>query len=368
MTKEYTYRYRIYPDTNQVIQLAKTFGCTRYVYNHYLEMSKDKAYKSKVENNNNCNRELKQELSWLKEVDKFSITNSIYNLDNAFKRFFNNLGGYPKFKKKSNMQSYQTNFTNNNIEVLGNTIKLPKLARVLARVHRPIDGNIVNATIKKYPSGHYYVCILVNREIQVKEEADGIIGLDMGLTDFVTDNYGNKMNDPKALLKLMRKLVKEQQRLSVKTKGSNNYRKQRIKLSRIHENISNIRNDFINQLSSKIVNDNQVIIVEDLSIKKMMMESNLAKRLADVSISEFINKLEYKSRWYGRLFIKIDKYYASSQICSFCESKNPEVKDLSVRNWVCPTCHMEHDRDINAAENIVNRGMDILFDKYSLAI
>ena len=357
MIRQITYKYRIYPSDEQIIQLAKTFGCCRFVFNHYLDSSKDNNYKSKVSNNNNCNRELKIEYSFLNEVDKFALTNSIKTLDNAFKRFFSKLGNYPKFKSKRHIQSYQTNYTNNNIEVLEKGIKQPKLGKVKAKVHREIEGRIINATVKKYSSGKYYVCILVEKEIHLKEEEDSVIGLDMGLTNFITDNKGNKVSDPKALSSLEKKLSIEQRKLSLKKKGSNNYDKQRIQVARVHERIENIRNNFLEQLSTKIVNENQVIVVEDLSIKKMMEERNLSKRLSDVSIATFIKKLEYKSKWYGRVFIKVGKYYPSSQVCSCCGNKNPLVKDLSIRAWECPICHTEHDRDINAAINILEEGI-----------
>ena len=361
MLQQYTYKYRIYPSLEQVIQLSKTFGCTRYIFNYYLDKSQNNNYKSKVENNNHCNRTLKEELPWLKEVDKFAITNSIYNLDNAFKRFFNKISDKPKFKSKRCMQSYQTNYTNNNIEVLDKAIKLPKLGKVRAKIHRELKGTIINATIKKYPSGKYYVFILANREITKMKEVDHIIGLDMGLSHFITDNNGNTIADPKALKRLEEKLAIEQRKLSIITKGTNKYNKQRIKVARVHDRIDNIRNDFLNKISTTVVKENQIIIVEDLNIKKMMEESNLAKRLSDVSISSFINKLEYKSKWYGRTLVKVGKYFASSQICSFCGIKNALIKDLSIRKWQCPECNMEHDRDVNAASNILMEGINKLF-------
>jgi len=354
---QYTYKYRIYPNSEQETLLVKTFGCTRFVFNYFLGLSKDNKYKNKTENNNQCNRELKIEFPFLKEVDKFAITNSIYNLDNAFKNFFRKQNKYPKFKSRRHIQSYQTNFTNNNIEIFSDSIKLPKLGKIIAKVHRELEGRIINATVKKYPSGKYYVCILVEKDIEIKKEVNSIIGIDMGLNSFITDNQGNKINDPKALESLEKKLSIYQQKLSLKKKGSNNYHKQRIRIARVHERISNIRNDFLEQLSSKIVNENQVIIVEDLSVKEMMRNSYLAKRLSDVSISSFIEKLEYKSKWYGRVFIKVNKYFPSSQICSFCGEQNTSVKDLSVRNWKCSICNMEHDRDENAAINILHQGI-----------
>jgi len=353
----YTYRFQIYPDDIQIIQLAKTFGCARFIYNYYLGISKDNNYKNKTENNNNCNRMLKKELVWLKEVDKFVITNSIYNLDSSFKHFFSHGYGYPRFKSKSNNQSYQTNYTNNNIEVLNNYIKLPKLGKVRSKVHRPVEGRIINATVKKYSSGCYCVCVNVEKEILQTKGQQNVIGLDMGLKDFAVDNLGNKYTNPEALKYLEYKLIKEQRKLSLKTKRSNNFYKQVQKISMIHNKIENKRNDYLHKLSSSIINENQVIIVEDLDVESMKQNKLISKKISDVSISKFIRMLEYKSNYYGRIFMKVNRYFASSQLCHTCGYKNKEVKNLSIRNWTCPSCLEEHDRDINASINILEYGL-----------
>ena len=358
---EYTYSFRIYPNDNQKVQLAKTFGCCRFIYNYFLDDFNKEGYISKFTKNNKCNRELKSEHLWLKEVDKFAITNSIYNLDNACKRYMSNLSGKPKFKKKSGMQSYQTNYTNNNIEVLDNFIKLPKLGLVSAKVHRKIKGTIVNATIKKYADNKYKVMILVRREISVLDKSSYIVGIDMGVSDFVVDSCGNSYQGPKSLINNYDKIGELQRQLSLKKRGSNNYHKLQNKINKLYDKCNNIRNDFLHKLSTSIINENQVIVIEDLDVKSMFQTKKLAKVLGDVSISKFINMLEYKARWYGRTLIKVNRYYPSSQLCNKCGYQNKELKNYSIRNWTCPKCNCNHERDYNAANNILDKGLEMLF-------
>lgn len=253
---EYTYTYRIFPNTKQEILINKTFGSCRFIYNEFLNDFNNNGYISKYDKNNKCNNILKQEYSWLKEVDKFAISNSIYNLDNACKRYMNKLGKNPKFKKKTSLQSYQTNYTNNNIEVLDNCIKLPKLGKVKAKVHRNIEGRIINATVKRYGNNKYKVMILVKKEIKEKEKNSFIVGLDMGITSFVTDNVGNTYDSPKALIKTYEKLGKLQKELSKKKKESNNYKKLQNKINGLYDRCNNIRGDFLHKLSTTIINEN----------------------------------------------------------------------------------------------------------------
>lgn len=357
---EYTYKFRIYPNDKQEKLLAKTFGCSRFVYNKFLEMFNNDGYISKIDKNNYCNRNLKQEYPWLKEVDKFSLTNSIYNLDNACIRFMNKLSGKPKFKNKHSVQSYQTNYTNNNIEVLDKYIKLPKLGKVKAKVHRKVEGTIIKACLKKYPTGKYYVMILVRKEIDEKEKSSYITAIDMGVKTFVTLSDMTSYKAPKALLKNMDKLTKEQRKLANKIIESNNYKKQSRKIAKLYEKCNNIREDFLHKLSTTIINENQVIIVEDLNVKEMFQKKMLSKVLGDVSISKFLNMLEYKAKYYKRQLIKINRYYPSSQLCSICGYRNRRIKDLSIRNWQCPKCHSKHDRDINAANNLLSKGLEYI--------
>lgn len=359
------YKYRLYPNEEQKIQLAKTFGCARFVYNYYLAKKIElyetkKKQMSKKDCNNHCNRELKSEFVWLKEVDKFALTNAIYNLDNAFQKFFKEKAGFPKFKtKKSHKCSYTTNFTNNNIEVDfdNNKIKLPKLKWIRCKLHRKFDGQIKSATISQVPSGKYFVSILVDTEIKQLPKTNNVIGFDLGIKDFMITSDGEKIENLKTLYKYEKKLAKLQRQLAKKKKGSKNWNKQRVKVAKVHEKITNIRKDFLHKLSSRIVRENQVIVSEDLKVSNMLKNKNLAKSISDVSWSEFLRQLEYKAKWYGRIYHKINTFFASSQLCSNCGFKNEEVKDLSVREWICPNCCSKHQRDVNAAINILSRGL-----------
>lgn len=357
---EYTYSFRIYPNDEQKVVLAKTFGSCRFIYNYFLNDFNNNGYVSKITKNNICNRELKTEYPWLREVDKFAITNSIYNLDNACKRNMNKLGGKPKFKKKYGIQSYKTNYTNNNIEVLDKFIKLPKLGLVSARVHRKVEGTIINATIKKYSDNKYKVMILVKREILKKEESSYIVGIDMGVSKFATDNVGNTYESPKALIVNYNKISDLQRQLVLKKKGSNNYIKLQNKINKLYDKCNNIRNDFLQKLSTSIINENQVIVVEDLNVKKMFQTKNIAKVLGNISISKFISMIEYKGRWYGRKVIKVNRYFPSSQLCNCCNYRNKKIKDYSIRQWQCPKCGTYHNRDINAANNILDKGIELI--------
>lgn len=367
------YKYRIYPGKKQQEQIAKTFGCTRFTYNYYLALRKD-LYEtegktmSALDCNNHLNQVLKvdENYLWLKDVDKFSLTNAIYNLDSSYQNFFreikngNGEQGFPRFKsKKSNRHSYKTNFTNNNIEVdfTNNKIKLPKLKWIEAKVHRKFNGRIKSATISKAPSGKYYVSILVDTIIEPLPKTDKEVGIDLGLTDIMVDSNGNKVPNPKTLYKYEQRLAKEQRKLSKKQKGSKNFHKQRIKVARIHEKIGNIRDDFLHKQTFNIVSENQVIITESLNVKGMVRNKNLSKAISDVSWSEFTRQLEYKANWHGRIYHKIDTFYPSSQLCSSCGHQNPETKNFSIRSWTCSECKSENDRDTNAAINILNQGL-----------
>lgn len=362
------YKYRIYPTDVQKIQLAKTFGCVRFVYNNCLnkkidEYNKNKKNMSNFDCNNYVNRELKLKFDWLKEVDKFALTNAVYDMGNAYQKFYREKTGYPKFKsKRTNKYSYTTNFTNNNISVNFDEhfIKLPKLKQVKAVVHRKFDGKIKNATISKEPNGQYYVSILVEEEIKKLPKNNNKIGIDLGIKEFLVASDGNVIHNPKTLYKYQNKLAKLQRELSSKEKGSSNWNKCRIKVARLHKKISNIRNDFLHKLSSKIIHENQVVISEDLNIKNMVKNKNLSKAISDVSWSEFMRQIDYKSKWYGRTYHKTNKFFPSSQMCNCCGFQNKEVKNLNIREWTCDNCQTVHERDVNASINILKKGIEDL--------
>lgn len=365
------FKYRIYPTKEQEIQLAKTFGSCRFIYNQLLS-KKIELYKEEKKSlsYSNCSAILttmkKEEFIWLKETDKFALQNSLKALDTAYTNFFRRVKqgkgelGFPKFKSKRNHHySYKTNFTNNNIEVdfENNKVKLPKLKWVECKLHRVFNGSIKNATISKTPSGKYFVSLCVEVEHEVLSMNDNKVGFDLGIKEFIIDTNGNHIDNPRILKQYEDKLTKLQRQQAKMIKGSNNFKKQSIKIARVHERIVNIRRDFQHKLSHKIIKDNQIIISENLQVSNMLKNHKLAKAISDVSWGEFSRQLEYKALWNYRLYHKISPWFASSQLCSECGNKNREVKCLSIREWVCSECGAIHDRDENASKNILKEGL-----------
>jgi len=288
------YKYKIYPNKAQAELINKTIGCCRFVYNYYLA-KKIELYKNEQKSINytacaNDLKNLKNQYEWLKEVDSISLQQSLRDLDDAYKNFFRKIKngekqvGFPKFKSKKNpKQSYRTQNINNNIEIEGNKIKLPKLGLVKIANSRSFNGKINSCTISKTKTNKYFVSVLVEEEIQELPQSNNVIAFDLGIKEFLVTSDGEMIDNPKILSKYEYKLVKLQRKLAHKQKGSNRYKKQALKIAKLHEKIRNIRTDFLHKLSSRIINENQVIISEDLNVKGMVQNHRLAKAINDVS-------------------------------------------------------------------------------------
>lgn len=362
------FKYRIYPTPEQEAIIQRTFGCCRFVYNYFLEaeINNHKAggkYLTKFDNMKSLTA-LKREFTWLNEAPLRALRSSIEDLDAAYKAFFRDKGkvGFPRFKSK---QDHDKSFRIDNSErslvrVEGNTLHVTKIGDIPAEFHRPVGGPIVKATIRQVPSGKYFASLVCKVEIEPLPVCDTAIGIDVGLKDYATLSTGEHIPNPKCFAKHLKKLRREQRRLSRKKKGSNNWNKQRVKVARAYERITNCRKDFQHKLSRRLVDTAQIICAENLNIMRMAQNRHLAQAVADASWYEFIRQMEYKAAWAGRVVQKVDTLFPSSQTCHICGYRNPITKDLAVRNWICPQCGTAHDRDENAAINILNEGLRLL--------
>ncbi len=357
------YKYRFYPTDEQRITLAQTFGCVRFVYNWGRGVSST-AYKERGEKLSYNDLaamlpDLKKQYPWLKDVSSVPLQQSLRHLDRAFVNFFEGRANYPAFKKKQNSQS--ATYASNAFKWDGKALTLAKMNDPLdIHWHRPLpkDSKPSSVTVIKDCANRYFVSILIEEQIEHKPVVNKMVGLDLGIKSMVALSTGESVGNPRYFAKDEKRMAKAQRRHAKKKKGSKNRNKARLKVAKIHARIQDRRRDYQHKLSTRIVHENQVICVESLSVKNMVKNHCLAKAISDVGWSEFVRQLEYKSQWYGRTLVKIDRFYPSSKTCSACKHVLDSLP-LDIREWVCPLCGVVHDRDTNAALNILAEGLSV---------
>ena len=351
--------------------MEKTFGCCRKVYNYYLEMRKT-AWETEKKNISvfDCMKDLTnlkktEEFSYLCEVHTASLQQSLQDLERTYSKFFHGIKngqniGYPRFRLKRNRQSYRA--IGHGIHLFDKHVQLPKIGKVKCRVSKKVEGRILSITVIKNPSNKYYISVCCTDVPEKHLPKTGkSVGIDINSADnLMTFSDGTVIPNPKFLKQSQKKIARLQKELSRKTSGSENYKKTRIKLAKAHEHVANQRKDYINKLTTDIVRKYDDICIEDLKVSEMQKNHFGAKAALEVSFYEIRRQLEYKCAWYGKNLHIVDRYFPSSQLCSFCGWKNPKTKDLSVREWDCPCCGAHHMRDLNAALNILQEGLQML--------
>lgn len=367
-TANKAYKFRLYPNDEQKVLFAKTFGCVRKVYNYFLDRRIKQYEKDKTTMEYKmCSDELTElkkteEHSYLNEPDSVALQQALRHLDTAFKNFFErpDVVGYPNFKsKKDSKNSYSTVVTNGNIAIVDGCLKLPKVGKVKMVQHRSIPSGytLKSATISRNAAGNYYASLCFEYESHAEKiEPQNFLGLDYSMHELYKDSNGHEPEYPKYYRRAEGRLKKEQRKLSLMQKDSSNHEKQRIRVAKLHEKVANQRRDFLNKESRQIANVYDCVCIEDLNMQAMSQALNFGKSVHDNGWGMFTTMLKYKLEEQGKRLVKVDKFFASSQICSCCGYKNLVTKDLSVREWDCPECHTHHDRDTNAAINIKNEG------------
>ena len=368
------YKFRIYPNAEQTVMFAKSFGCCRFVFNRYLG-KRIEMYKAdgKTMNYYECAKDLtslkkETEYGWLKEIDSIALQSALENLDTAYQNFFKRVKngenpGFPKFKsKRNNKNSYTTKTVNGNIKIKDNHIVLPKVGAVKIKLHRAIPENytLKSVTVSKTPSDKYYVSILFEYEQIIEPvEVNNVVGLDFSMTELYVDSEGNEPNYPRYYRRKLDKLIRMSRTLSKMKKFSNNWQKQKHKIAILHEKIANQRKDFLHQQSRKTANFYDMVAVEDLNMRSMSQSLNFGKSVSDNGWGMFRTLLKYKLEDMGKYFVTIDKWYPSSKLCNVCGYKNDDLT-LSVREWTCLDCGNLHNRDVNAAVNIRNEAVRMI--------
>jgi putative transposase len=360
-----SYKYKLNPNEEQKVLLNKHFGSIRFAYNYFLNERK-KEYKTNKQSLNYYDNaraltDLKkqEEYSWLNEINSQSLQVSLKHLDDAYNGFFKKRTGFPKFKSKHTKNSFKVPQF---VKLINGKLKIPKFdVPIEVILHRSFSGKIKQCTISKTPTNEYFVSILVETTHKVLPKTGKSVGIDLGIKDFVITSEGYKYKNNRYTKTYERLLKKHQQHLSRKTKGSNRYYKQRLKVAKLHKKITNSRLDNLHKVSTELIRKYDTIVLEDLNIKGMIKNHKLSKHISDVSWSKFIELLTYKAEWNEKEIIKIDRFFPSSKTCNCCGYINQNL-DLSIREWTCPSCNTKLDRDLNASINILNEGYKIISD------
>ena len=387
------FKFQCYPTKEQATLIQKTFGCCRFVFNQLLGEQQERDRQWAISNETTKSDQawqtdstfgmfnkfdnikkipaLKKEYPFLKEVDSIALQSTVEHLADGFDRFYKKQNGKPKFKSKKNpVQSYTTKSVNGNISIDENLIKIPKLGFLRFAKSREVTGTIKRVILRQNATGNYFISVLAETEVTPLPKTEKTIGIDLGLSSFATLSTGETIPNHRFFAKLEKQLQKAQRILSrrirlARDKGiplqeAKNVQKQRIQVAKLYEKMQNKRHDFLHKLSTQLVKKHDIICAEDLSTKTLMEGKKYAKSIADVSWTTFLTMVEYKAIWYGKKFVKVGKMFPSTQLCSTCGEKNPQTKDISVRSWVCSACHSLHDRDQNAAHNILIEGLHLL--------